>query len=193
MKLLRWRRLDRETGCSVPHKAPRSRGQSLAELALILPFLLLLLAVVVEVGLALNSWLRVNTAARDATRFALDAGRPADTASLVVAKLQGMEVSQLNVYLIEGKTNSAGNIPPATVYWSVTRIYTSTDTLAQSGLPRLQRSAIETRLASQGNTANIDMPFKIVEVDYVYRPLVLGVILGTSGIPMTSYAIVQQY
>src|SRR4051812_35023950 len=86
------------------------RGQSTVELALVLPLIIILLSIVIEAGLALNAWIRVNTAARDATRFALDSGRPNDIASLVLNKLDGMDTSKIDVYIISGTTDSTGNI-----------------------------------------------------------------------------------
>ena len=52
----------------------KERGQSMVELALLLPLLVLMLSVIIEGGLAFNAWERVNTASRDATRFMLDRG-----------------------------------------------------------------------------------------------------------------------
>ncbi len=62
----------------------------MVEAALVLPLIVLFLSVVIEGGLALNAWIRVNTAARDATRFALDAARSQDVGSLVLTKLSGI-------------------------------------------------------------------------------------------------------
>src|SRR6188474_1265966 len=88
----------------------RKRGQSTVEMALVLPLIVVLLSIVIEAGLALNTWIRVNTAARDATRFALDAGRPGDIASLVLNKMEGFNTSSnvLDVYIITGTTSGGG-------------------------------------------------------------------------------------
>jgi len=48
----------------------RQRGQSLAELALVMPLLLMILVAMVEVGWAMRSHLIVTTASREAARFA---------------------------------------------------------------------------------------------------------------------------
>lgn len=48
----------------------RQRGQSVVELAIILPFLILLIIGMVEIGFALRSYLYVNTACREGIRFA---------------------------------------------------------------------------------------------------------------------------
>lgn len=165
------------------------RGQSTVEMALVLPLIVLLLSVVIEAGLALNAWIRVSTAARDATRFALDAGRPADTASLVLNKLAGMDTTKIDVYIITGKTDDNGEIPNNSTYWSVNHRYGN-----GSAIPKVTRDTIQDRLEVQGQlTAYRNMPFTIVEVDFQYSPMLATLVARGLTIPMTSYAIVQQY
>ena len=48
----------------------RERGQSLAELAFVLPLLLMILVAMVEVGWAMRAHLTVTTASREGARFA---------------------------------------------------------------------------------------------------------------------------
>lgn len=173
-------------GSAQPKRTVR-RGQSTVEMALVLPLIVILLSVVVEAGLALNAWIRVNTAARDATRFALDAGRPGQVASLVLNKLEGMDQSQIDVYIITGTTDSSGNIPAGN--WTVDHRWG-----ARSGGPNVQRTTIQQKLVVSGNpSANRNMPFTVVEVDFNYSPLMATLVAPGSRIPMTSYAIVQQY
>lgn len=162
------------------------RGQGLAEFALIFPILLVLLSAILEGGLAINAWLRVQTAARDGVRFALDAGRPDDVATLVLNKLAGVDQSQVNIYIIRGTTNSSGQIPASN--WSVDHRYG-----ADPAGPRVQRTTIETGLGGPTDPASRNIPFVVVEVSYVYRPVFLRLVTGALTIPMTSYAIIQQY
>jgi Flp pilus assembly protein TadG len=169
------------------------RGQSLMEMALVAPVLMLLFSVVVEGGLALNAWIRVTTAARDATRFALDAGRPADTTTLVLDKLGGIDLgssrtfttsAQLNIYIIDGTTNSSGTITS----WSVNHSW--------GGGPngsRVQQSTIQAQLQSQGVSSSQNLRFVLVEVDYSYVPLLATLVPRGVQIPMTSYSIIQKY
>ncbi len=164
-----------------------TKGQSTVELALLMPLLALLLAVVVDGGLALNSWVRVNTAARDATRFALDNGRDSDVASLVLRKMTGLNANNVNVYVISGTTDNSGRIPSNTTPWWKARHPQGPG--AADGY-KIQPSRIEARLRAIGNPNNV--PFVIVEVDYIYSSF-LGSFLNWSGIPMTSYAIIQKY
>lgn len=54
-----------------------SRGQSLVELALALPFLILVLVGVLDLGRLLNSYVVITNAAREGARYGID--HPADT------------------------------------------------------------------------------------------------------------------
>ena len=200
MKLLRLRSTDLNKAKSDQERG-RSRGQSMVEVALILPLLVLLLAVVVEASLALNAWMRVNTAARDSMRFALDAGHDDEVAALVMSKLSGMNTADIDIYLIKGSTDCNGNIPPvsppgpscsgtAPTYWGPKHLQGT-----GPSEPKLTRATLQQRLNVDYRDANAkkNLPFTIVEVQYKYTPLALGVFLGRTSIPMTSYAIVQQY
>ncbi len=69
----------REEGPRVRYPAAHShanRGQSLAEMALVLPILVLLLMGILEVGRVLDAWIVVTNAAREGARYAA-VGRPA--------------------------------------------------------------------------------------------------------------------
>lgn len=181
-------------------RGQKSRGQSLTEMALLIPVLVLLLSVLIEGGFALNGWIRVNTAARDAVRFAMDAGRPDQTAALVQSKLAGIEFgssstytlsTNIDVYVITGKTDANGNITSGN--WTVTQVMTGTNS---TGTPKVSRTAIQQRLNSQNSRdpqASRNVPFTIVEVDFRYQPLLATIVARGSNIPMSSYAIVQQY
>lgn len=196
MKL--WRALGRaprrESTPRAARKGRRWRGQSLAELALTLPILVLLLAVVVDGGLAFNSYERITSAARDGTRFALDAGRDGDTSALVLSKLSGLNTNNVDIYIIRGSTDKFGNISSVggamcngTLCWNVTYHYGG-----NPNPPKLQPITIQTRLRSTGGTTYQNVPFTIVEVDYQHATF-LGSFLNLQYIPMTTYAIVQQY
>ncbi len=185
-----------DTRKQVPETKKR-RGQSVVEMALILPLLVLLLAIIIDAGLAISAWLRVTSAARDATRFTMDAGRPADTASLVLNKLAGIEFgtsgtytlsTEINIYVITGTTNSTGAIS----VWAPTHIYGAAPS-NDPNYPRVQRSVIQQRLASVGPEPNRNMPFTIVEVDYNYTPIIASLIAPYTRLPMTGFAIVHQY
>ena len=177
-------------------KHRRASGQSAVELAMLLPLLVLLFSTVIEGGLAINGWIRVNTAARDATRFAVDAGRDTDIQTLVLNKLKGIDFGtsqsitgslQLDIYVIKASTDGSGVV--STSEWNAfTHPYGS-----RSGGPNLQRTTIQSRLASQGAAASQNVKFTIVEVDYQYTPLLATLLSPGTRLPMSSFAIVQQY
>lgn len=165
------------------------RGQSTVEMALVLPLVIILLSVVIEAGLALNAWIRVNTAARDATRFALDAGRPNDIASLVLNKLEGMDTSKVDVYIISGTTDSTGNISDSN--WAS---WTDHRWGSRTGGPNLKKATVVSKLTVAGNaTANRNLHFTVVEVDFQYSPLLATLLARGTYLPMTSYAFMQSY
>lgn len=171
-------------------------GQSMVEAALVLPLIVLFLSVVIEGGLALNAWIRVNTAARDATRFALDEARPNDVGALVLTKLSGIDFGasrdisgslNIDIFQINGLTDGTGGIPNDTTHWRITPIVTN-----NSLTPSTSPTTISNRIKSQagGNAANV--PFVIVEVDFKYTPLLGTLISPNTKLPIYSYAIIQQ-
>ena len=181
-----------------PYQPTRNerRGQSLVELALLLPMLVLLLSVVIEAGLMLNAWLRVNTASRDATRFLLDQGRQGDITNLVLYKLKGVDFgsskeltgsTNIDIYKIVGTTTITGTIPNNTANWKSDHIYGRS-----SGGPTITRAAIETRLRSQGGSSANNVAFVIVEVDFKYTPVLASLITPGTKIPMSNYAIIRK-
>ncbi|MEO5951791.1 MAG: TadE/TadG family type IV pilus assembly protein [Chloroflexia bacterium] len=180
----------------------RRRGQSLVELALLLPLLVLLLSVVIEAGLILNAWLRVNTASRDATRFLLDQGRQGDITNLVLYKLKGVDFGSskeitgslnIDIFKVEGATDSSGNIPSSgnqpngRPWWKADQIYNGN---GSSDVIQISRTAIQTRLQAIGNASNIT--FVIVEVQFKYTPVLATLIAPGAQISMSNYAIIQK-
>jgi hypothetical protein len=171
----------------------QAKGQSMVELAMLLPLLVLMLSVIIEGGLAFNAWERVNTASRDATRFMLDRGTPDQAVVLVLNKLQGIDFGSsrtmtqslnLDIYSVQGSTGSAGTITT----WTQTEIYNGDGSLGDS--PKVTRAGIESKLQSVGDPTNIS--FVLVEVDFRYTPLLGSLIARNTQLPMSNYAIIQQ-
>jgi len=170
-----------------PSNHSKRRGQGLVELALVLPMLMVLLVGIADVGLGLQAWLEVNNAARDATRFALDAGTANDITSLALTKLGGLDTTPANIYIINGKTDASGTLPNSSPNWVVDHHYGAGPATAN-----VQPATIQALLQTPGDpTANHNLPFVIVEVDLNYIPLILGLFAPGSSLPMTSYAIIQ--
>lgn len=81
----------RPVGPAGPARRAAARtGQAIAEAALILPVLLLLLIAIIELGAAWQTWQVVTNAAREGARVAVTpTGTPADVDSTVVRYLRG--------------------------------------------------------------------------------------------------------
>ncbi len=158
-------------------------------MALVLPVLIVLLSVILEGGLAINAWLRVNTAARDGTRFAMDGATNAEIGQLILEKLSELDQSRMDIYLVKSRTNSGGVIIPSE--WDNDNVYH----LHGSGAaePNVSRVTIQQRLGTGGTAASRNISVTIVEVDYRYLPQFMRLVTGALEIPMSSYAIVQQY
>jgi hypothetical protein len=69
----------------------RDRGQALVELALVLPFLILLLLGLVEVGHGFNSYLTVVSSSRDAARLGAQGANDVALISLVVTETERLD------------------------------------------------------------------------------------------------------
>lgn len=171
----------------------KGRGQSMVELAMLLPLLVLMLSVIIEGGLAFNAWERVNTASRDATRFMLDRGTPGQTVTLVLNKLQGIDFGSsrnitgslnLDIFSVQGATDGTGNIST----WTQTQIYNGNGSSGDT--PNVTSAGIQTNLQSVGDARN--MSFVLVEVDFKYTPLLASLIARNAQLPMSNYAIIQQ-
>lgn len=193
MKMLRFKNNEVAQRMSLLSTHRSHKGQSMVEVALVLPLLVLILAIVIEAGLALNAWTRVNTAARDSTRFVVDAGSTDDANTLVVDKLRGIDFGSdrgaasvnLNVYVITGTTTALGTLPSTSPNWNVHHYGSGPAT------PNITASVVQQRLSTQGADATKCVIFALVEVDYVYTPIVGTIANNGALIPMSSYAIAQ--
>ncbi len=174
-------------------KRRKGRGQSMVELAMLLPLLVLMLSAIIEGGLAFNAWERVNSASRDATRFMLDRGSAGQTVTLVLNKLQGIDFGSssamtgslnLDIFSVQGATNGSGNIST----WTQTQIYNGNGSSGDA--PNVTSASIQSKLQSVGDATNIS--FVLVEVDFKYTPLLGTLIARNTQLPMSNYAIIQQ-
>ncbi len=199
LTMLRRNRIKSKGAAPGEGRSKRRRGQSLIELALLLPLLVMLLSVVVEGGLAFNAWLRVGTAARDGTRFALDQGRPGDTVNLILYKLKGVDFGSsreisgslnIDIFRIQGATNGSGQIPNNSAHWKKDQLYNGDSSSGDT--PRVTRTGIQARLQQASGASAANIPFIIVEVDFRYTPVLASLIAPGAQLPMTSYAIIQQ-
>ena len=93
------------------HRTKGERGQGLVEMALILPFLLVLVVGVVELGVALNRQLTVVNAAREGARFGAQGGTPLTIHEATLRATSDMfqfKEDNAVVVVIRAKTNEDG-------------------------------------------------------------------------------------
>ena len=87
------------------------RGQSLVEIAIFLPVLLIILAGIVEVGHALTAYLVIANAAREGARFGAAGGRDEDITTIILTSTR-LEVTaeRADIYVIRARLNVAGEV-----------------------------------------------------------------------------------
>lgn len=93
----------------------QEQGQSLAEAALILPVLIILIAGVVEVSHMAVTQSRVTTAARNGARFGANGGEDTgmiETTLNTAIETVGDEQSEWDIWVIRATVDGFGNIPP---------------------------------------------------------------------------------
>lgn len=140
-----------------PHRW--ERGQSLVELALILPILIILLAGVVEVSHIAITKNRVESAARAAARFAANGGE--DETLYVVAlntvtQTLDLDSGLWDIWVIRGQVNNGGNAFIDNS-WTVSHIYGISNTKAFTRVvaqldPECTTDCIRDRLLTQLQT-----------------------------------------
>jgi hypothetical protein len=120
----------------------------------------------------------------------------------VLEKLAGIEFGQskeftrsleLDVYIIKGRTNNLCQVPNASPYWVVDHRWDGDFSPSPPESVRITNTKIATALQSQGMSNCRDIPFTIVEVQYRYTPLFATLLARGAKLPMSSYAIIQQY
>jgi len=93
-------------------KAERGeRGQSLVEVAIFLPVVLIILAGIVEVSHALTTYLVIANAAREGARFGAAGGKDQDIATVILTSTRlDLAPERANVYVIRARLNAAGQL-----------------------------------------------------------------------------------
>lgn len=95
-----------------PHKQHRQKGQSLVEVALFFPILVILLAGVVELSQLVITQNRVSNAARTAARFGANGGEDSGMAVVAINSItQTLEVTpdKWDMWVIHGQVNEEGD------------------------------------------------------------------------------------
>jgi hypothetical protein len=113
-----------ETKCT----QPKGKGQSVVELAVMLPILLIIVVGLVELGSVLFTQMTVTNAAREGTRFGVAGGNDDDITTVVSSTLSSIlsyDGQNANVYVIRGLTGDDGKFDTSTddldadSYWYV--------------------------------------------------------------------------
>jgi len=167
------------------HRTKGERGQGLVEMALILPFLLVLVIGIVELGIALNRQLTVVNAAREGARFGATGATPSDIyAETLLATSQMFDFTETNavVVVIHAETNEAGD---GFEEWTE-KIYPEDSTV-----PHVTPDEVLAELTAEGDPANIKLV--AVDVEYDHQSLLglpfVGALAGQ--IPIGSWTVMR--
>lgn len=141
----------------------KEKGQSLVEMVLMLPLLLILLVGVVEAGLALNRQLTVVNAAREGARFGANGATPEDIhAQTLKATSELFDFSEENavVAVIHATTNDTGT---GFTEWTE-NIYP-----ADASTPHVTQAEVLAQLQAEGDAA--DLKLVVVDVRYDHQSM----------------------
>jgi hypothetical protein len=140
----------------------KERGQGLVEMALILPFLLVLVVGIVELGIALNRQIVVVNAAREAARFAAQGARSDDIYAQVfsaASQLPWFDGDSVAVAVVRAQTDEdGGDFTEWEVYPEGAAVLHVTP---EKVLEELQQAG--------GDTA--DLKLVIVDIEYDHKAL----------------------
>jgi hypothetical protein len=129
---------------------PKNKGQSVVEMAVMLPILLIIVVGLVEIGALLFSQMTVTNAAREGARFGAAGGNNRDitvVAQKALSATLNYDGDNTNLYVIRGKTGTDGRFdtstsdPDADSYWWVEQTISGT-TSTQSISPTVVESAL---------------------------------------------------
>jgi hypothetical protein len=163
------------------------RGQSLVELALLLPILLTLALGIIEGAVLYRTYSGIVNATWIGARLALDGGSDADIVSLIQYSGSGFSVTpgKCDIYVVRGATNSAGAITT----WTTTHPFGSGGASPNSSRTDLQ-GRLQTGLGTLNATTYADVQFVMVELDYSHSSATGSWVLPVT-LPMRSYAVLQ--
>jgi hypothetical protein len=162
----------------VPEQQPQ-KGQSLVEVALFLPILIIIIAGVVEVSQLLITQNRVNTASRAAARFGANGGEDEGMRRVVLSNVtQTLDLDEAlwDVWIVRGQVNEDGN---AIDDWQFEHIYGISNTVRFDAVDEdALRQRVLDELSVDGRSA-ADLRFV---GNYVQHDV--DTILGLNALPM---------
>jgi len=137
------------------------RGQSLVEIALFLPILLIILVGIVEVSHALTAYLVIANAAREGARFGAAGGKEEDITTVILTSTRlDVTAERADIYVIRARLNAAGEVEK----WK--EIHTYGDGPETSGLTA---EGVKEWLGSGGGPAGVEL--LVTVFDYDLQPL----------------------
>jgi len=155
------------------HTQPKNKGQSVVEMAIMMPILVVIVVGLVEVGAILFSQMTVTNAAREGTRFGVAGGNDHDI-TLVAQEALSVTLNyngnNANLYIFRGKTGADGHFDTSTSdldaesYWYVHQTISGTTSIASSKL--ISPTKIESELGYMPDTKVL-----IVQAFYDHKSL----------------------
>lgn len=149
---------------------PKNKGQSVVEMALVLPIMLIIVVGLVELGSILFTQMTVTNAAREGARFGVTGATDTDITIIsqnALATILNYEDTEVNLYVIRGKTGADGRFNTgsedlrAASYWRVRQTISGT-TPSQPVAPSVIESAL-------GYSPNVEV--LIVHAHYDHQSL----------------------
>ena len=169
------------------HRTKGERGQGLVEMALILPFLLVLVIGIVELGIALNRQLTVVNAAREGARFGATGAKPSDIYfETLEATSEMFDFTETNavVVVIHAETNDEGTDFEE---WEE-QIYPE-----DSPVPHVTPPEVLLELQAEGQENAENVKLVAVDVEYDHQSLLglpfVGALAGQ--IPIGSWTVMR--
>lgn len=166
----------------------RQSGQSLVELALLLPLLLTFTLGIIEGGFLFRDYNALVTATWMGARFALDGGADTDVVTVVQSNASGLPIAadRTDIYVVRGATDTSGAIAT----WNIDHAFGN-----GAAQPKVSKSGLQQQL--QNGISGLDsstysnVSFVVVEIDYQHRSATGSWVLPVT-LPIRSYAVAQQ-
>jgi hypothetical protein len=135
----------------------KERGQSLVEVAIFLPIVLIILVGIVEVSHALTTYLVIANAAREGARFGVAGGKGEDITTVILTSTKlDVTAERADIYVIRARVNAAGEVEK----WKEAHTYG--DGPETSGLTA---EKIEEWLGSGGGPASVELLVTVFDYD----------------------------
>jgi len=133
------------------------RGQSLVEIAIFLPIVILILVGIVEVSHALAAYLVIANAAREGARFGVAGGKDEDITTVILTSTRlDVTAERTDIYVIRARLNAAGQVEE----WKETHTYG--DGPETSGLTT---EGIKEWLGSGGGATGVELLVTVFDYD----------------------------